>query len=85
VVGDVVIELRQIRVSFAGKVERQADRNPGQWRMDGIESVGMVIEQLDGGSDVTYFIECLRGLGVRGDDADDTDQGEQDGKDHGPS
>jgi hypothetical protein len=45
----------------------------------------MVIEQLDGGSDVTYFIECLRGLGVRGDDADDTDQGEQDGKDHGPS
>ncbi len=53
--------------------------------MDGIESVGMVIEQLDGGGDVTYFIERLRGLGVRDDDADDGDQGEQHGKDHGPS
>jgi len=53
--------------------------------MDGIERVGMVIEQLDGGSDVTYFIERLRGLGVRGDDADGSDQGEQDGKENGPS
>jgi hypothetical protein len=61
VVGNRAIEWRKIGIAFARQVQRQAEGNPSQGRVDWIERVGVPVEQLDSGCHVTRFIERLRG------------------------
>jgi hypothetical protein len=83
VIGNVVIQ-GQLGVSFARQIERQSDGDTSERGMDWIELVGMPVEQLDSGRDVTRFVEGLRGQRVGGNDPDQGEERQHSGENYGP-
>ena len=65
---------RQLRVAFAGEVERNADGNTRQRGVVRIKRVGTFIQKLEGGRNVTRFIECLGRDRIGANHADDRKQ-----------
>jgi hypothetical protein len=59
------------------QVERDTDRDAAQGRMDRVESIGALVQVLDGSSDMARFVESLRGEFVCQENAGNRDQNQE--------